>query len=316
MRRVGVEPIGRAEDATALGLVEVAGKIPRLLRLRSDLNKAIRAFAPDVVVTIDSPGLLLRVGKRAMADGYPVVHWGCPQVWAWRRGRIGQLASSMSALLCLLPFEPALFEGTSLPAYFVGHPAAVGVPEPRPERLTFLLAPGSRPEEIRRLWPVCRRVAQRLRVRHPDCRLVVPVAPGMDPCALGGLDAERVTGWPSAHAALVASGTATLELAARGIPMVAIYQLHPITWFLARQLVTGVAHVSLPNILAGREVVPEVLQRLDPDALADQMHALLGPRGRRQCAELAAVVSTLDGNQAVFRAGQIVTAVSRRQPLY
>jgi len=316
MRRIGVKPVAHAEEATAFGLVEVIGRVPGLIRLRHRLNRAIRTFAPDVVVTIDSPGLLLRVGRRARSEGYSVVHWGCPQVWAWRPGRVRKLSESMNALMCLLPFEPALFERVALPAVFVGHPAGAARPLPPPRRPTFILAPGSRPEEIRRHWPICRRVAQRLRIRHPTCQFVVPVAAGVRRSDLCGLDAAFTAGWPAADAALVASGTATLELAARRIPMVAIYRVHPLTWAVARQLVTGVDHVALPNILAGRGVVPEVLQTLDPDSLADQMHALLGSAGELQRADLGAVTAMLDGEGAIARAGQIVTAIHRGDPIH
>ena len=306
MRQSGVRAVARSEDATAFGLVEVVAQLPRLARLARRLNREIRAFKPDVVLTIDSPGLLMRVGRQAKSDGFRVVHWVCPQVWAWRPGRVDTMASSMHTLMCLLPFEPAIFDGTSVEALFVGHPRAATPIVVPPNKLTFLLAPGSRPTEIARHWPICRRVAQRLRVRFPDCRFVVPVAPGVHASDLGGLDAELCRGFAPAHAALVASGTATLELAVAGVPMVAIYQLHPTTWAIGRRLVTGIAHVSLPNILAGRDVVPEILQDLDPLRIADLMAGLIGPAGEQQRVALRHIRSSLGGERAIERAGQIV----------
>ncbi len=306
MRDAGVHAIARAEDATAFGLLEVVTQLPGLVRLGHRLGREIRAWRPDVVLTIDSPGLMLRVGRRAKTDGFRVVHWVCPQVWAWRSARIARISAAADTLMCLLPFEPPLFEATSLNAVFVGHPAANAAVLPVPVRVTFLLVPGSRREEIRRLWPVCRRVAQRLRIRFPDCRFVVPMAPGVRSSDLPGLDVDFTRTFEPAHAALVTSGTATLDLAARGIPMVVIYQVHPATWAIGRQLVRGVDHVALPNILAGRQIVPEILQELDPGRIADRLAALVGPEGDRQRIELEIVSADLDGDQALTRAGQIV----------
>jgi len=312
MRHAGVRAVVNAEDATAFGLVEVVGQLPRLMRVERQLSAEIRTWKPDVVLTIDSPGLLLRVGRRAKAHGLPVIHWVCPQVWAWRPGRVDRMAASMHTLMCLLPFEAPLFDHTDVDAIFVGHPAADRETVEPPERLTFCLAPGSRPGEVRRLWPVCRRIAQRLRVRYPHCRFVVPVAPGVRRVDLGGLDVEFTDGLVGAHAAVVASGTATLELATLGVPMVVIYQVHPLTWSIGRRLVTGVDHVALPNIIARRRIVPEVLQDLNPGQIADEMSALIGESGQRQRSELASIAQTLNGAGAISRAGQIVASHLRR----
>jgi len=303
LRAAGVTAHARAEDATALGLAEVATSLPRFARLLRDLSASIRTFDPAVVVTVDSPDLLLRVAGRATA---PSVHWVSPQLWAWRPGRVQWIARQVDSMMCLLPFEPALYQGTRVRAVFTGHPAAGVQPAadpPRPGTPTFALLPGSRPGEVRRLWPALRQVAQELRDRHPGCGFVVPVAATIDPAQLGGLDVTyvpTVAECAGADAAVVASGTATVELAALGVPMVVIYRVHPLTWQLGKRLVRGVSHVALPNIIAGRSVVPEVLQELDPVRIADalQTAAPVPPDVLSALAPLGAVCRAADEVEA------------------
>jgi lipid-A-disaccharide synthase len=279
MRAAGVEAVARAEDAVGFGLVEVVGRVPRYLRLLDGLERALVASRADVVLTVDAPSLLLRFGRRARARDRAVVHWVAPQVWAWRARRVEALRRSVSALMCLLPFEPPWFAG-SVRAVFVGHPAAAIVPVRaplRPGTPTVGLCPGSRPGEVAALWPVLREVARRVREVHPAAGFVVPRAPG---ARLTGLDAvyvDTMAEVAGADAAVVASGTATLELAALDVPMVAVYRVHPLTAAVARRLLT-IDAVALPNVLAGRRVVPEHLQDLDPAAIARDLLALIGVR--------------------------------------
>ncbi len=308
MRSVGVRALARAEDATAIGLVEVVGSLPRLIALGLRLEAAIVASRPDVVVTIDSPELCLRLAARLRRRGVAVVHWVAPQVWAWRPDRVRHLGRAVDTVMCLLPFEPRWLDG-HVRAVFVGHPAAAVVPDrsaPRPGTPTFALCPGSRASELARHWPVLRAVAQRLRGRFPRCGFVVPVAPTIDARALGGLDAElvaSVSGVAQADAAVVASGTATLELAALGVPMVVIYQVHPLTWAIVRRW-AQIAHVALPNVIAGAPLVPEILQDLDPDRIAGVAAGLVGSGVQVP----ASVLDTLQGARAIEHAADEVEA--------
>lgn len=309
MREAGVQAVARAEDATALGLVEVAARVPDLLRLGRSLGEEARAFRPDVAVTVDSPGLLLRHARDLRASGVPVAHWVAPQVWAWRPRRAARLADAVDTLMCLLPFEPPWFHRFGVRAVFTGHP---GVARSRaagaPAAPVVVLAPGSRRAELERLVPPLRAAAERIRARWPEVRFRVPVAPTLG--RVDGLPGERVGSMEEAArgavAALVASGTATLELAALGVPMVVLYAVHPVTWAAGRWLVRGVRHLALPNVLAGRAVVPEHLQRLDPDALARDVLALRGADGALQRRELAQIVRGLAGEGAVGRAADEV----------
>jgi lipid-A-disaccharide synthase len=317
MRELGVVPIANAEETTAVGLVEVLGAVPRIWRILGRLEEELERWRPDLVLTVDSPDMMLRFGRRARRRGFRVVHWVSPQVWAWRPRRVHKVARSADCLLCLFPMEPALYAGTGVKAVFTGHPAMARLRRDPAARATYGqapvigLGPGSRRSEISALWPVYQEVARAIRSRIPDCRFVVPVASTIDRSLLGGVEgAVLLDGLEAAASAadvfLIASGTATLELAALGTPMVITYKVHPLTWILGRVLVRGVRHLGLPNVLAGREVVPERLQHLDPSALASELIGLLGDEGRKQTAVVRTVIDGLAGPGATARAADEV----------
>ncbi|MCA9491102.1 MAG: lipid-A-disaccharide synthase, partial [Myxococcales bacterium] len=292
----GVRTVARAEDLAAVGLVEALGVIPAARRALSALGDELHGAA--ACLTVDAPSLMLRVARRARAAGVPALHLVAPQVWAWRPGRADRVAESVDTLMCLLPFEPAWFAGR-VRAVFVGHPAAVTRPvlTPVDGRPTFALCPGSRTSEVRRLWPVFREVVRALRQTWPDAAFVVPRAPTLAPSSLGGLDArvvDAVAACAHADAALVASGTATLELAALGVHQVVAYQVHPVTALAARRWLE-LPHVALPNVLAGRAVVPEHLQDLDPARIAADLRRLVGTRDQVP----AELLASLRGEGAV-----------------
>jgi lipid-A-disaccharide synthase len=221
------------------------------------------------------------------------------------------VARAVDTVLCLLPFEPECYAGTRVRALFVGHPAARVQAVPKGPGFVVGLAPGSRPSEVAAHWPAFRAAAERIRARRSDVRFQIAVAPTIDPAALEGLDAVRCRGVAEAavgaHAFLVATGTATIELAARGIPMVAACRVHPLTWAVGRRIVR-VRHLALPNLLAGRTVVPEHVQCLDPMAMAaDVLRVACDPA---MPATLREIAERLDGEGAaeriaaeVYRAG-------------
>lgn len=291
LRAAGLEAVARAEDLCAMGFAEVLPRLPALARALRRLASAAAARGPALALLVDAPDFNLRLARRLRRLGVPVVCYVAPMAWAWRPGRARQLARLAARLLCILPFEEAFFAARGVRARFVGHPlldgpdpapargcrAALGLAEGRP---TLALLPGSRPAEVRRLLGPMLAAAERLRAARPDLQLQVVVAqaptlsadalaprlarhPG--PVALGS--AELALG--AADVALVKSGTGVLEAALRGVPMVVAYRLAWPSWALARLLVR-VRHASLVNLLAGRAVVPELLQR---DATAERMAA-------------------------------------------
>jgi lipid-A-disaccharide synthase len=314
MRTAGVEPVVRAEALGTLGLAEAVPALPRIALALRALERALRQHPPDVLLTIDGPTLHLRLAARWRRLGIPVAHLVCPQVWAWRRGRIPRVARSVDMLLCLLPFEPALFQGTGLDARFVGHPGAAmstAVPDPN----LIALVAGSRAGEVRRHWPLLRQAAALLRARHAQLRFVVPRAPTVPRSALTGLDALHVkglSGATQAAAALVTSGTASLELAAAGVPQVVFYKVHPATWSIGRRLVQ-VDHVALPNLLAGRTVVPELLQEAArPATMAAEVEALLAGGGAVQRAALRPLLAQLQASGAAKRMADCILELAKR----
>jgi lipid-A-disaccharide synthase len=269
MRAAGVEPIGGSEGLGILGFVELIPRLRAVITARRALLRSVagaRGF-----VGFDGPDLLLGIACRARSLGVPAVHVVSPQVWAWRPGRVATVARSVDALACLFPFEPALYAGTGLRAVYTGHPLAVRSGPRSPEAGVLGLLPGSRRSEIRRLWPVLRQVARRSSAR----RFLVAVPPEARPEWLDGLDWERAADVAEvarrAERAVVASGTATLEVAAHGCPQVVVAGVHPLTAWVARRLVRT-PYVALPNVLAGAPVVAEHVQDLDPGRIVEDLH--------------------------------------------
>jgi len=296
----GLESLFPMHDLAVMGLLEI---LPRLRHLRRRLNEVaadVRTRRPDVLVTIDSPGFTLRLLRLLKGTGIPRVHYVAPQVWAWREHRVREFPGLWERLLCLLPFEPEFFAAHGLPATFVGHPvlqsgadrgdaarfrAAHGLAA---DAQILVLMPGSRRSEVPRLLPVFGATLSLLRGRIPGLVPVLPVA-----SAVAGTVRRAAAGWPvrpvivtevaekhdayaAASAALTKSGTSTLELALAGVPMAVTYRVNPITAAIARRLIR-VKHVAMVNLLAGREVVPELLQQdCTPAKLAETVERLLG----------------------------------------
>lgn len=281
MAAAGVRILHGIDRTAVVGGTEVLGRLPALLRIQRDLSHRLRESRPRVLVLIDFPDFNLRLARRARRLGIPVVYFMAPQVWAWRRGRLRAMARDVSRVLAVFPFEVALYQEAGVPVEFVGHPlldvlpaldrraAREGLATER-ERLVGLL-PGSRAEEVRRHLPVLLGAAARIVQRVPHARFALALAPTIAPAAVSGalhaaglgvhlLPGEAYRVMAAADLLLTASGTATLEAACYGTPMVVLYRLSALSHALARLVVRGVAHISLPNIVAGRGLVPELIQ--------------------------------------------------------
>lgn len=302
-------------DLAVMGFWPVLRRIFYFIGVARTMKRAICGWRPDAVVTVDYPGLNLKLAAFAKKRGIPAVHIVCPQVWAWHRNRIPKVASALSELLCFFPFEPSLFDGTGLKVKFIGHPlvrvvelenadgAAAMSGKAGRDRIVALL-PGSRIGEIRRILPrllgaiaiLSRRHAEDARAKgrgEPAFRAVIPAANrGAE------MEIRRILGEASdlppvevrlggarqllreAHCAAVASGTATLEAALARCPTVLVYAVSPILAWFARRVITGVRHVGLANIIAEKcgfePPMPELLQEdFTSDAVADQLEAWL-----------------------------------------
>ncbi len=284
MRAAGVLPVANLEDTVAMGFVEVIRKLAPLRVARDRLRAAIAGDCA-AFVGVDAPDLHLPLAAEARAAGRLAVQWVAPQVWAWRPGRAARVISQVDLLLCLFDFEPALFTAAAGPgagrASWTGHPVVdrIGV-QPRPAQSAPFLAlcPGSRPDELRRHWGPFLEAGRAAQALQPGLQLGV-LAPTGAPLPPLPDDLRRwtaVTDLRGAQAALTKSGTITLELALMGVPMVVAHRVHPLSYALARLLVRGVQNISLPNILAGAEVVPERVQRWSADELAALLAAAPG----------------------------------------
>lgn len=305
LREAGLEALAPAEDISVMGLAEVLPRIPRILSILRQLARAAKERRPRAALLVDLPDFNLRLAARLKRLGIPVVYYVSPMIWAWRQGRARKIARIVDRMLCILPFEERFYEGTGVSARFVGHPFAEKPPPGPTEayreelglpagRTTVAIMPGSRPSELRRLLPPMLEAAERIRQVHPDVQFVVPVAPTLRPETLRPylashrtLEVTLVDGRAdqavgASDAALVKSGTSTLETALMLRPMVVVYKLSWLSYLVARLLVR-IAHFALVNILAGRRIVPELLQRqASPERMAAEVNRLLGDRAARE----------------------------------
>ena len=294
MRAAGCEALADAEELAVMGLTEVLRHLPRLLKLRRGLITRFTAARPDVFVGIDAPEFNLGLAARLKAQGIRTVQYVSPQVWAWRQGRVRGIGEACDRILCLLPFEPPFYERHGIAARFVGHPLAdqfpmepdrgaarAGLGLPAGETVVAVL-PGSRMGEVSRLAAPFAGAAAWLAARRPGLRFVAPMvnaavrarfeaawaqaAPGVPVQIVDGRSRDVLA---AADVVLVASGTATLETLLSKRPMVVAYRLGTVTAFLLQRLgLVKVQHFSQPNLLAGREVVPELFQdAATPEAL-------------------------------------------------
>ncbi len=315
----GMDSLFPMSDLAVMGLVEILPRLRTLRRRMLSVVADIAARRPDVVVTVDSPGFGLHVLRRMAGLGIPRVQYVAPQVWAWREHRVKRFPGLWDELLCLLPFEPAYFAGHGLHARFVGHPVLQSGADTGdgarfrarhgigPDAPVLILMPGSRRSEAPRLLPVFARTVALLAAQRPG---IVPVVPASH--AVAELVAREAAAWPvrpvvvteladkhdayaAASAALTKSGTSTLELALAGVPMAVTYRVNAVSGLVARRMIR-VRYVAMLNLLAGRAVVPELLQGdCTPGKLAATVLGLLDDpaSAERQRADFRAVLAQL-----------------------
>jgi lipid-A-disaccharide synthase len=319
-------------DLAVVGLLEVLGHLRRLRAVFRSVLAEVDRERPDVAVLVDYAGFNLRLARELKRRGVPVVYYVSPQVWAWRRGRMRAIRESVAHMIVIFPFEEALYRGAGVPVTFVGHPL-VDLARPAADRAAFLLEqgldparpvlavlPGSRRQEVAyNLAPI----AGALRILHerrPGLQLAFAVAPGLSRRSFGeGLEGLPVT-WVAGHthallstasAGIVASGTATVEAALLDLPMVVVYRLSPFTYLLGRPFV-DVPHYAMPNLIAGREIVKELIQNeFRPERVASEALALLEDAGRRDAVRsgLREVRRRLGAPGASARAAELVARV-------
>jgi lipid-A-disaccharide synthase len=335
LEKAGAELTVHQRELAVGGLVEVLASLRRIVAAWRRLSRALVRERPDLVVLVDSPDFNIPFARKVRRRGIPILYYVSPQVWAWRRGRIGKIARRVDRMAVIFPFECDVYAGTSLPVDFVGHPlverlapcsaadraaarVALGLDAERP---LVLLLPGSRRNELRHNLRLYLDVARQLHARDPRPAFALALAPTLDRAEVEARLAE--SGLPSllrldvlqgdTHAAMRAAdvalakpGTTTVELALLGTPTVVAAVANPVSVFVARRLVS-VTQYAMPNLIAGRPVMPEFVQEdADPERIAEALRALLGGVAREaQQADLRQVRRLLGEGGAAGRASAI-----------
>ncbi|MBT0720164.1 lipid-A-disaccharide synthase [Rosenbergiella collisarenosi] len=307
MQAEGCEAWYEMEELAVMGIVEVLGRLKRLLQIRRDLTHRISALKPDVFIGIDAPDFNIPLEGKLKRAGIPTIHYVSPSVWAWRQKRVFKIGRNTDLVLAFLPFEKAFYDRFNVPCQFIGHKMADDIalhPDKlaarktlniAPEARCLALLPGSRASEVDMLSADFLRAAVILRERYPDLEIVVPaanphraeqflaikkeIAPTL---ALHLIEGKAREVMIASDAAILASGTAALECMLAKCPMVVGYRMKPFTFWLAKRLVKT-EWVSLPNLLAGRELVKERLQEAcTPEQLATDLAPLLDDSAERR----------------------------------
>ena len=319
------------DDTAVVGLWEVIRRYPFFRKQFQATISEIEAVKPRAVVLIDYPGFNLRLA-HALHAKFPelrIIYYISPQVWAWNRRRVSQMAQSIDLMLCIFPFEPELYKASGLRAIFVGHPMMSVIPSgnaapPRDDKLVGLF-PGSREREVKKIFPIMRQAAVELSHQDHDLRFVVSAA--SEPLAeliradLYGKHTGKfsiVTGdarsvMARANVGMVASGTATLEAALSELPFVLIYRVAWLT-YLAARLVVKVKYLGMPNVLANREIVPEFIQhKAQPNAIVSAVARLLANKTERarMLADFACVAQKLGRGEASANAAEAIVTELR-----
>ncbi len=308
MVAAGCEQWEPAESLAVMGLVEPLAHIPRLLRLRRELARRWRESPPDVFIGIDAPDFNLGLEKKLRKAGIRTAHYVSPSIWAWRPGRVKKVKKAADTVLCILPFEPPLYEKHGIKAVFVGHPKASEAPESVDTDAArralgidadevIALMPGSRTGEVQRIGGVIAAAAALIAKARPRAQFVTPVAgrklrplieaqladAGMDD-RVQLLDGRSIEAMSAADVVLQASGTAVLEAALLQKPTVATYRVAPLTYWIVKGLrLLKLTHYTLPNLLTEEPLVPEFMQgEALPAPIADAVIALLEDPERRQ----------------------------------
>ncbi|SEM18213.1 lipid-A-disaccharide synthase [Syntrophus gentianae] len=307
MKDAGVDLWADAGEMAVVGLTEVLSKLRVVLSIMGRLKKSMRLQKPDLVILIDYPDFNLPLARSAKKSGIPVFYYISPQVWAWRKGRIKTLSRVVDRMAVILPFEEPLYRQSGVNVSFVGHPLldVVSVSSSRGKTLrrfglredltTVALLPGSRKGEVTRLLPDMLRAARIIAEKVPPVQFLLPLADTLDEAWMKARIAETDSSpeislirgatydaVAAADVAVVVSGTATLETALLGTPLVVIYKVSALSYLIGRMLIS-VDYIGLVNIVAGKSVAPELIQHeANPERIAAEVLAILSDPDRRK----------------------------------
>ena len=330
LKEAGVELIADAADMAVVGLTEVVFKLGMILKVMAQLKASLKKDRPDLIILIDYPDFNLPLAKAAKKYGIKVFYYISPQVWAWRRGRIGKIKKIVDRMAVILPFEADLYREAGVDVTFVGHPLldVVRTKYPRKEALrrfdlreevtTVGILPGSRQSEVTRLLPVMLGAAEIIEKKIKDVQFVLPLADTLDIAFVSQIIAKHsvpVRLIPNevydvigcADIAMVASGTATLETALMETPMIIIYKVSAPSYYVGR-MVINIDHIGLVNIIAGKTVVPELIQfEASPENIAAGVMEILATKERMEGikAELKKIRDMLGNHGAAERVARL-----------
>lgn len=303
MRTAGVRLLADAADMAVVGLTEAVSKLWTILRAMRRLKDSLTGERPDLVILIDYPDFNLPLARAARKRGIKVLYYISPQVWAWRKGRIATIKKTVDRMAVILPFEEAFYREAGVNVTFVGHPLLDEVRKKysrqealnrfglREDAITVGVLPGSRRSEVARILPEMLRACGILAGKISPLQFVLPLAGTLDhdfvrnilrqfPVAVNVIRDGVYDVVAVADAAMVASGTATLEAALLEIPMVVVYKVSALSYAVGRRFIR-VDHICLPNIIAGRRVVPELIQdEATPERIASEVRELVVRRGK------------------------------------
>jgi len=300
MERAGAEVMFPIEEYAFMGFSEIVSGLPRIRRLERRLGALLSSGEVDLYIPVDYPGMNLRVAGKARSSGVPVLYFISPQVWAWAGWRTRRMRKVVDLMAVILPFEVGYYEGRGIPVFFAGHPVVDEIPDPGSPReappgdgdIDILLFPGSRRQEVRNHLGPMLGAARLIRSGLPRCRFRLAAAPLIDESLYGipgdmrdyvTVTRRGIEELPGASLVIASSGTVTLQTAMSGTPMVVIYRTSGLTYMLASSLVR-IPYIAMPNVLAGSELVPELIQEdATPERIAAEASALIGdPRRYRE----------------------------------
>ncbi|MBN1831524.1 MAG: lipid-A-disaccharide synthase [Deltaproteobacteria bacterium] len=306
MKQAGVEILVSASEMAVVGLTEVFFRLGVILKARHKIRNLLKSIpSPDLLILIDYPDFNIHLASLAKRWKIPVLYYISPQVWAWRKGRIKKLAKRVDRMAVILPFEEDLYRNKGVDVTYVGHPLldvisehsiredAIGRLDLQKASPVIGLLPGSRQEEIENTLPFMLKAVEILSSRYSQLQCVLPVAPTVSVDLVQSFLAESNTvihisdldiysTLRACDLALVASGTATLETAIMEVPMIVVYRVSPMTYWIGRKLV-NVPYISLVNLVAGKLIVPELIQdAFNPEKLAEEAFRILEDRQERE----------------------------------
>lgn len=328
----GAEIVAHVSQTGVIGIWEVLKRARFFTKLKKQLENMVDTRRPDILFTVDYPGMNMRIAEYAHKKGIKTIHFICPQVWAWHQERIPKIARIFDHLITIFPFEPKLFEGTGLDCQFLGHPMVDVIAETKREPAPELpwgnghriaLFPGSRRNEIARLLPDILKAAVLIEAEVGECSFIIPT-PTAEIDKLVRAELARCKQVPrqlalcpgnsrhvlmQAKAAIIKSGTSTLEAALIGCPHIVVYRVSKLSGMILRHLIKGVKNVGIVNIVAGREITPELLQEaVTPERMASELVPLIkeGDARQQQLAALQGVCDSLGAEGAIARAGEFI----------